>query len=252
MIIIDNDTVIIRENGVETRHDIGAPEAFQVLSDLWLRSGWDAKYVYSFSWLGRPIIQLPEDLLRIQEVFFSVQPDFVVETGIAHGGSLVFYASLCKAVGRGHVIGVDLEIRPHNKKAIEEHFLKPYITTFEGDSTSAATFAAVRQAVPEGSTVLAVLDSNHTRQHVLKELELYSALVSPGSYIVVMDGIMSTLAGAPRSRPDWAWDNPLAAAREFVAASPDFAMVEPEFPFNEGLITRRVSYCPGAFLQRVR
>lgn len=251
MIIIDNETVILQEQGSEVRYQIGTPEAFQVLSELWLRSGWDTKYVYSFSWLGRPIIQLPEDMVRIQEVVFDIKPDFIVETGIAHGGSLVFYATLCKAMEHGHVIGVDIEIRPHNKKAINEHFLKPYITTIEGDSTSQETFDAVRRLIPAGSTVVVMLDSNHTKEHVLKELRLYSGLVSIGSYIVVMDGIMSKVVGAPRSSPDWAWDNPMAASKVFVAINPNFEIVEPEFLFNEGQITDRVTYWPGAYLKRV-
>src|SRR3972149_530827 len=113
---------------------IGAPEAFEAVSQAWLRCGWDTKYVYSFTWLGRPIIQLPEDMVRIQEVIFKVGPDVIIETGVAHGGSLVFYASLCKAVGRGRVVGIDVEIRPHNRKAIEAHELFEYIILGEGSS----------------------------------------------------------------------------------------------------------------------
>src|SRR5215510_4125661 len=108
-------------------HPIASPEAFEATSLSWLRLGWDVKYVYSFTWLGRPIIQLPEDMLRVQEVIYRLKPDVIVETGVAHGGSLVFYASLCKAIGRGRVIGIDIEIRPHNRVAIEKHELGGYI-----------------------------------------------------------------------------------------------------------------------------
>lgn len=117
---IENDMIRCTDvDGKSKSYGIGTPEGFAVLSRLWLRSGWDTKYVYSFSWMGRPVIQLPEDMIRIQDLIYAVKPDVVIETGVAHGGSLVFYASLLKAMGCGRVIGVDIEIRPHNRKAIE-------------------------------------------------------------------------------------------------------------------------------------
>src|SRR5215211_5393374 len=174
-----------------------SPEAFRLVSDAWLRIGWDQKYVYSFTWLGRPVIQLPEDLVRVQEVIASVGPDVIVETGVAHGGSLVFYGSLCKALGRGRVVGVDVEIRPQNRRAIEEHPLFELITLIEGDSVAPATVARVADQIRPGETAMVVLDARHTRDHVLAELRAYGELVSPGSYIVAADGIMERLAGAP-------------------------------------------------------
>lgn len=231
---------------------IGSPEAFALVSRAWLRSGWDAKYVYTFSWLGRPLIQLPDDVLRIQEVVFAVQPDVILETGVAHGGSLVFYASLAKAMGRGRVIGVDVEIRPHNRRAIEEHFLSSHIELIEGDSVAPATVAKVRALIKPGEKVLVLLDSNHTRAHVLAELEAYAPLVSKDSYIVAMDGIMGEVAGAPRTQPDWTWNNPTQAAIDFAKAHPEFVIEEPGFPFNESQLRERVTYWPGAFLKRVR
>ena len=120
--------VSIVEGGQSHTVGLGTPDAFEAISKVWLRSGWDTKYVYSFTWLGRPIIQLPEDLMRLQEVIFTIKPDVIVETGIAHGGGLIFYASLCQMLGKGRVVGVDIEIRPHNRQAIEAHPLSPYIT----------------------------------------------------------------------------------------------------------------------------
>ena len=137
MITIDGDRITVSEGGETAEYGIGTPEAFALLSRLWLRAGWDTKYVYSFSWLGRPMIQLPEDMLRMQEVIYQVKPDVIIETGVAHGGSLVFHASLCHAMGRGRVIGVDIEIRPHNREAIEAHELFDLITLIEGDSRQA-------------------------------------------------------------------------------------------------------------------
>jgi cephalosporin hydroxylase len=208
--------------------------------------------VYSFSWLGRPIIQLPEDMIRLQEVIYRVKPDVIIETGVAHGGSLIFYASLMRAIGKGRVIGVDIEIRPHNRKAVEEHELAPYITLIEGSSIAPAVVERVRTKVLPGKTALVVLDSNHTKAHVLGELEAYSPLVTVGSYIVACDGIMAQVAGAPRTAADWTWNNPSAAAQEFASRHPEFVVEEPTFPFNEGVVRDRVTYWPSAFLKRVR
>ena len=233
-------------------HPLASAEAFEVVSRAWLRAGWDAKYVYSFTWLGRPLIQLPEDMLRLQEVVYAVEPDVIVETGVAHGGSLVFYASLMRAIGRGRVVGVDVEIRPHNRNALEEHRLAPLMTLIEGGSTDRAVVERVCNEIAPGERVLVVLDSNHSKEHVLSELDAYAPLVSVGSYVVVMDGIMETLVGAPRSTDEWSWNNPKAAAVDYVANHPEFEIVEPEFAFNEGSVSSRVTYWPSGFLKRVK
>lgn len=232
-------------------HRIGTPEAFGIISRAWLRSGWDNKYVYSFTWMGRPIVQLPEDMVRIQEVIYRVRPDVLIETGIAHGGSLMFYASLFKAMGRGRVIGVDIDIRSHNLKAIEQHELFPLIALVEGDSIDPVIVARVKALVRPSENVMVVLDSRHTKTHVLSELRAYSTLVSRGSFIVATDGIMGNLVGAPRSEGDWGWNNPKEAAIAFVEENANFVIEEPEFLFNEGSITERVTYWPNAYLRRV-
>lgn len=249
---LENAIVVDEENGVAKQYDLASQEAFAIISKVWLRAGWDVKYVYSFSWLGRPIIQLPEDMMRIQEVIYQIKPDVIIETGVAHGGSLIFYASLCKAMGRGRVIGIDVEIRPHNRKAIEGHELFEYITLLEGSSIAESIVNQVKSMVENEETTLVMLDSNHTKDHVLAELKAYSPLVSVGSYIVAADGIMQDLVGAPRSNDDWDKNNPRAAAEEFERAHSDFAIEEPVFPFNEGMIAERVTYWPGAFLRRLR
>jgi cephalosporin hydroxylase len=228
------------------------PEAFELLSRAWLRVGWDVKYVYRFTWLGRPIIQLPEDIVRLQEVVYRTQPDVVVETGIAHGGSLVLFASVCEALGHGHVVGVDVEIRPHNRAAIEAHPLFPRITLVDGSSTDPETFARVREAVGDAARVFVMLDSNHSKQHVLDELRLYGELVSVGSYVLAADGIMGEIAGAPRTTPDWAWDNPSSAIDEFLADDDRFVREDPPPLFDEGLAPATVTYSPRGWLRRVR
>jgi len=236
----------------EAVYGIGTPEAFAAISRAWLRSGWDTKYVYGFTWLGRPIIQLPEDLIRIQEVIYRVKPDVIIETGVAHGGSLVFYASLLAAMGAGRVIGVDIEIRPPNRSAIEAHPLGSRITLIEADSIRPETIDRVAEEIGQPGATLIVLDSKHTKDHVLSELRLYSRFVTVGSYIVAADGIMEALAGAPRTDPDWTWNNPRSAIAEFLKENPDFEMSEPAWPFNEGIISSRVTYWPGAYLRRIR
>lgn len=248
---IENSTLSIEENGERKDYSLSDPRAFAILSAAWLRGGWDAKYVYTFSWMGRPIIQLPEDMLRIQEVIHSIKPDVIVETGVAHGGSLIFYSSLCKAMDKGRVIGVDIEIRPHNRKAIEEHPLASYITLIEGDSAAPGTVAEVQKHIRPGETVMVLLDSNHTKAHVLAELNAYSPLVTSDSYIVAMDGIMEQVTGAPRTQPDWEWNNPKQAALEFVRQNPGFRIEEPPFVFNESEITERITYWPGGFIKRI-
>ncbi len=171
---------------------------------------------------------------------------------MAHGGSLVFYATLCKALGRGRVVGVDVEIRPHNRQAIEAHTLSPLIKLIEGSSTDPDVVSRVQQTIGPNEKVLVILDSCHTKDHVLAELEAYRSLVSVGSYLVVQDGCMEWMAGAPRSQPDWGWNNPMQAAHEFVARHHDFAIEEPPFAFNEGNVKKRVSYWPDGFIRRLR
>ncbi len=244
--------VVLHGGGAPPRTlPLASPEAFEIVSAAWLRCGWDVKYVYAFSWLGRPVIQLPEDLVRLQELVWRVRPDVIVETGVAHGGSLVFYAGLFAAIGHGRVIGVDVAIRPANRAAIEAHVLAPRIALVEGSSIDPATVAAVRALIAPGERAMVVLDSNHSRAHVRAELEAYAPLVAPGSYIVVCDGIMEAVAGSPRGRPEWAHDNPLAAARDFLTDNADFIEEEPEFPFNEGAVRARVTYSPRCHLRRV-
>ena len=253
MITIDPEKGIltIEKDAMVKQYDLGTPQAFKIISDVWLRSGWDAKYVYSFTWLGRPVIQLPEDMIRIQEVIYRVQPDVIIETGVAHGGSLIFYASLCKAMDRGRVIGIDIEIRPHNRKAIEEHPLYSFITLVEGSSIDPLVVNSISNLVLPGERAIVLLDSCHTKEHVLSELRAYSALINSDSYIVAMDGIMEQLVGAPRSEPDWIWNNPRQAAHTFVEENPNFVIEDPPLIFNEGNVKDRVTYWPSAFIRRV-
>lgn len=228
-----------------------SPAAFEWISNLWLKVGWNQKYTYSFSWLGRPVIQLPEDLVRVQEAVYRVKPDVIIETGVAHGGSLVFYASLCRCIGKGRVIGVDIEIRPRNRRAIERHPLGPLITLVEGNSVSPAVLSEVRGLVGAGESALVILDSCHTRAHVARELEAYCGFVMPDSYIVVNDGIMRDLADVPRGNPGWTSDNPASAVRHFLMFHPEFIAEQPVWPFNESNLVNNVTHWPEGWLRRL-
>jgi cephalosporin hydroxylase len=243
--------ILQRADGTREEHTLDSPDAFDAISAAWLRCGWDTKYVYSFTWMGRPIIQLPEDMIRIQEVIWRLRPDVIVETGVAHGGSLVFYASLFAAIGSGRVIGIDIDIRPPNRAAIEAHPMARHITLVEGSSIDPAIVATVRGAIMPGDTVLVLLDSNHSSAHVAAELDAYAPLVTCGSYIVACDGIMAQVVGAPRSAPDWTWNNPITAVEAFLPRNPTFVLEEPGFPFNEGVVRNRVTYWPKSFLRRL-
>lgn len=231
--------------------DLYSKESFEIISRNWVKVGWDQKYVYTFSWLGRPIIQLPEDIIRMQEVIYRIKPDVIVETGVAHGGSLIFYASLCKAIGKGRIIGIDINIRQHNRVEIEQHELFSYITLLEGSSTSNDIIASVDQIIKDTDTVLVILDSNHSKQHVLDELEAYHHLVTKDSYIVATDGVMLDLYDVPRGESDWSWDNPSAAAMEFLTTHNEFVLEIPEWSFNESNLVKNITHWPNAWLKRI-
>ena len=193
---------------------------------------------------GDPDHPAPEDIVIVQELIWRVRPEVIVECGVAHGGALVLYASVLDLLGRGRVIGVDVEIRKYNRLAIESHPLAKRIMLIEGSSTEAAIVDSVRDSIEAGQRHPAMLDSNHTRDHVRSELELYSPLVSPGSYLVVFDGVMPTVADAPNGQPAWLDDNPLEAVRDFLATHPEF--VADPAPERLG-----VTYCRGGFLRRL-
>lgn len=245
-------TLTIETSETKRTLSLYSKEAFEVISRQWLKIGWNEKYVYSFSWLGRPLIQLPEDMFRIQEVIYRIKPDVIIETGVAHGGSLLYYASLCKVMDKGRIIGIDIEIRPHNRLAIEKHELSHYITLIEGDSTENKIVSQVKASIKPDETVLIILDSNHTKQHVLNELNAYSFLITKGSYIIATDGSMKYLYDVPRGKPEWNWDNPVSAALEFVAKNSKFIVEQPEWQFNESELTDNITHWPNAYLKRIK
>ncbi|MEO0962455.1 MAG: CmcI family methyltransferase [Pseudomonadota bacterium] len=254
MIEIDEvaGTVTQRLDGNEETFALGSRKGFEIVSKAWLRAGWDAKHLYTFTWFGRPVIQLPEDLLRVQEVIYDLKPDVVFETGFAHGGSAIFYASLMKLMGKGRMVAVDIEIRPHNRAAVEAHELYPLITMIEGDSVAPDTVAEVKKEIGDAETVLVLLDANHSRDHVRKELEAYAPLVSVGSYIVACDGIMKQVVGGRATDDDWDVNNPQTAVQEFLADHPEFELGQPDFKFDESGECSPITYFVNGWLKRVR
>ena len=247
----DNGTLSVEDAGTTRQMDLYSDAAFELIADQYVRVGWNQKQVYSYSWMGRPVIQLPDDMVRTQEVIYRLRPDLLIETGIAHGGSLIFYASLMQAMGHGRVLGIDIEIRPHNRAAIEAHEMFHRIDMLEGSSVDPDIVARAGAAAEGAETVLVILDSNHTYDHVMAELEAYAPLVTPGSYIVATDGVMRDVAGVPRAGATWATDNPANAAEDFAARHPEFVIEQPAWPFNESTLSKNVTHYPSAWLRRI-
>lgn len=201
-------------------------QELQNSGQAWLEASMDNMYVYNFSWMGRPIIQTPQDILAMQEIIWQVKPDIIIETGIAHGGSIIFYASMLQLIGNnGFVIGVDIEIREHNRKAIESHQTFTSIKLIEGSSIENNIVQQVKNLIPANSRVLVVLDSMHTHDHVAKELELYSPLVSKDSYLVVYDTLVEYLPEKFSNDRPWGHGNsPLTAANQFLQKNSNFKL----------------------------
>lgn len=225
-------------------------EAFHILSENWLKIGWNAHYHYTFTWLGCPVLQLPEDLIRLQEVIWELKPDVIIETGVAMGGGLLFYASLCHLLGKGRVIGVEVDLRPHNKMLLQSHPLAKYLTLIEGGSTKAKTLSQIK--ISKEENVFVILDSNHCKRHVLKELEAYSHFVTPGSFLVVTDGIKRQLADVPRGKKHWSWDNPSNAVEEFLALHPEFTLELPKRNYNRSSIAETVTHFQSGWLRKLK
>lgn len=240
----------------------GNNKPLAVTTHNWIKLANQGKYSYHFEWLGRPIIQYPQDMVAMQELIWQVKPDLIIETGIAHGGSLVFYASMlalldmCEAIETGatldpkqskrKVLGIDIDIRPHNRAAIEAHPMASRIQMIQGSSIAPEIIEQVKQAAQGYQRVLVCLDSNHTHAHVLAELQAYAPLVSVGSYCVVFDTIVEDM---PKEMfPDRPWgpgDNPKTAVWEYLKNHPEF---EIDKSIQHKLL---ITVAPDGYLKRV-
>ena len=219
------DARVTLTSGGSTRTvDLYSPDGLAMISTLWVKLATEFRIMYEPRWLGVPIVQLPEDIIMLQEVIWKVRPEVIVECGVAHGGSAVFYASLCELLGTGRVVGVEIDLRPHNRAALDNHPLRHRIELIDGSSTDPQTFDRVRATVARAETVMVVLDSNHSRAHVAQELALYHQLVTPGSYLVAMDAAQGQVWDIPRGKRTWREDNPLPAIHTFLAHHPEFCI----------------------------
>lgn len=222
--------------------------AFRALTREWFNASCRHRYSYHFTWLGLPVIQYPQDLIAMQEIIWRTRPELIVETGIARGGSLVFFASMLEMLGSaGRVVGVDVDIREHNRAAIERHPLSKRIAMLDGSSIDAAIVEEVRAIARTIRSILVVLDSNHTHAHVLRELELYSPLVRKGNYLIVMDTVVESLpAELFGDRPWGPGNNPRTAVNAFLKDNDRFRLDE-EIE-NKLLLT----VAPGGYLKCVK
>jgi len=207
-------------------------------------------YSYLWSWMGVPIIQLPADVMATQEVIWATKPEIIIETGVARGGSVLFMASLLELMGNGTVIGVDIDIRAHNRDSIESHPMSKRVILIEGGSVDADTVEQVRAAIPENARVMVVLDSDHSRDHVLAECRAYGPMVTPGCYMVVADTLVGhlTAENAPKKRSKiWYQGNePLSALRDYMAECDRFEVDE---VLNGKLV---LSSSPGGYVRCIR
>lgn len=218
-----------------------------------MKSSLGPQYSYNFSWLGRPIIQYPQDMIAMQEIIWTVQPDLIIETGIAHGGSLIFSASMlelnaaCGGPQDAEVLGVDIDIRPHNRAAIEAHPMSRRISMIQGSSIAPDIVEQIRNKAAGKQRVLVCLDSNHTHDHVLAELEAYAQLTTVGSYCVVFDTVVEDTAECcPSDRPWGKGNNPKTAVWEYLKTHPEF---EIDKRIDYQLL---ISVAPDGYLKRVR
>lgn len=222
-------------------------EFVRLRRELFLKSC-EYRYTYNFSWLDRPIIQYPEDLAVLQEIVWATRPDIIIETGVAHGGSLVFYASMLQLIGgNGVVVGIDIDIRSHNRQAISEHPLSGRIKLVQGSSIDPAIVREVNELAAPSSRRMVVLDSMHSHSHVLAELRAYSPLVRRGDYLVVLDTVVENM---PKSffadRPWGPGDNPMTAVNQFLKENDRFAL---DTEIDDKLI---LSVAPGGYLRCIK
>lgn len=206
-----------------------------------------AGYSYNFTWMGRPIIQYPQDMIAMQEIIWEVKPDLIIETGIAHGGSIIYYASILELIGKGEVLGIDIDIREHNRREIEQHPMSKRITMLQGSAISSEIIDQVKPYVAGKKTVMVCLDSNHTHDHVLEELKLYAPFVTVGSYLVAFDTIVEDLPKDLYADRPWSvGDNPKTAVYEFLKTNDAFVI-------NKDVDNKLlVSVAPDGYLKRVK
>lgn len=237
--------------GVSKVVELYSKEGLRLLSQLWLKVEWNELHWQSISWLGFPIWQLPEDLLRLQEVIFRIQPDIIVETGINQAGSAIFFASLCRLLGKGRVVSIDIQVPEAVRTLVTNSPYSNLITLIEGDSASSGVVTQVRKITRDMQTTFFFLDSDHSKAHVTRELNAYAEMVTVGSYIVATDGVMRILSDVPKGLSKWRDDNPASAALEFANVNKNFVIERPKSLFGDDYVIEGYTYWPDAWLKRI-
>lgn len=258
-----NELDKFKKEVIENIKNLGNDRDLQSLSNIWMREVGRYNWSYNFRWLGRPAIQLPNDTWAMQELIWLIKPDLIIETGIAHGGSLIYNASMlalldiCDAIDKKEkidpsesnrlVLGIDIDIREHNRKEIESHPMFSRIQMIEGSSTDQNVVDRVKSIASNYKTIMLCLDSNHTHDHVLKELECYAPLVTSGSYCVVLDTIIDDLPEDLFSDRPWApGNNPKTAVREYLSKHPEFQI---DTDIQHKLL---ITVAPDGYLKKVK
>jgi cephalosporin hydroxylase len=251
-IVIDSDagTVQLAETVGSAEYPLFSPEAFRVVSRQFLTLGWNLGHWSTFSWMDRQLLQFPDDVLRLAELFWRLRPDVILETGVYDGGSTLLFTTLCRVAGTGRVISVESEMRPGVREAVQQ-WGAGLVTVVEADSASPEAAAIVRQAIRPGERVCVFLDSDHTARHVAAELCQYGPLVTSGCYLIVADSNIPELAHTPNGEPCWSSDNPEAAVETFLSGHPEFLRERPPAHFHAGTDFTEVSYFPNTWLRRI-
>jgi cephalosporin hydroxylase len=221
---------------------MNSDKSFRELTMKWIKKSIKYKYVYNFTWMGIPIIKYPNDMIVMQEIFWEVKPDLVIETGIAHGGSIIYSASLLKMMGikQFKVIGIDIDIRKHNLKEINKNPMRKYIKMFEGSSVDEKITKKIFTYAKKFKKILIILDSNHTHDHVSRELEIYSKLVSKGSYIILPDTYIGYLPNNTFPNRPWTKnDNPMTALQAFLKKNKNFKI--DKYKSSKSMITEAMN-----------
>jgi cephalosporin hydroxylase len=226
-------------------------KAFNILSNFWMEYAWNQKYTYRFTWLGYPIIQLPDDIINIQELIYKEKPKYIIETGVAHGGSIVFYASIAKLLNLKKVIGIEKKIRKKNLIKLKKSPLKNFFQIIEGDSTSPKIVKKVSSIIKKEKT-LVILDSNHSFDHVYKELISYSNILKKNSFIIATDGIVDVMKFAPRRFKYNKKGGPVLAIKKFLVKNKKFEEFLPTNLFNESKVDKNLTHWQNGWLKKIK
>ena len=242
-----NEIMKFKEEVEQSIHAQGNNAPLKNAASSFMAESIKSRYSYNFRWLGRPIIQYPQDMIAIQEIIYNIQPELIIETGIAHGGSLIFHASICELIGKGEVLGIDIDIREHNSIEIKKHKMFKRISMLQGSSISPQIIEEVKKITQGKEKVLVILDSNHTHDHVLEEIKLYSPFVTKDSYLMVFDTIVEDLPEDMHTGRPWAkGNNPKTAVLEFLKTNTDF---EIDDSIDSKLL---ITVSPSGFLKKIK